>query len=366
MSLESYLIDSLFEGLIIFNARCRVKRINPSAERILGKSEKSARNTLVEDLFPKTSGVADLVKASLKEGRTMARGGVEYPTAAGSPLNLFVSVSPLQKPDGTVDGAALLFRDETLLKEVDRSRRRADQLSTVDVLNLGMAHEIRNPLGGIKGAAQLLSSDLEPGSPLGEYCDVIVREVDRINSLLESLLAAYPRGEMPMEEINIHEILNEAHTLISMSGKAHSMQFSRVYDPSLPPVWGERNGLFQVFLNLFKNAVEASPAGGKIVIRTLTPVGAPLSHLLAPERKHRGGVLEVDVMDEGHGFDPVITEFGTPFFTTKSKGVGLGLAICERIIRNHGGSLSLENREGGGAMVRVFLPMNEKGEGGSV
>ena len=359
-ALESNLIDSLFEGLIILDGRGHVGKINPSAERILGKSQKSVSGRPVEELFPGGAGVAELARVSLAEGRTLVRSGVEFSGPGKSPLHLFVSVSCLQKPDGAIDGAVLLIRDETLLKEVDRSYRRADQLSSMDILNLGMAHEIRNPLGGIKGAAQLLSSELKPDSPLHEYCEVILREVNRIDSLIESLMAAYPKGEIDTEMINIHEVLSEALTLVQMSEKGRKMTFSKVFDPSLPPITGERNGLFQVFLNLLKNAVEASPPGGEITLRTLTPVGGPLSHFLATEKKHKGGLLEVDVMDQGHGFDPVITEFGTPFFTTKSKGVGLGLAICERIIRNHEGSLSLENRERGGAVVRVFLPMDPR------
>jgi len=360
LSLESNLIDSLFEGLLILDDRGHVRKINPSAERILGKSRKSVMGMPVQGLFPGNTGVAELVETSLAEGRTLVRSGIEYTFPGRSPLNLFVSVSCLQKPDGSIDGAVLLIRDETLLKEVDRSHRRADQLSSMDILNLGMAHEIRNPLGGIKGSAQLLSSEIKQESPLQEYCEVILREVNRIDSLIESLLAANPKGDIHTEEINIHEVLNEALALVKMSDKGREMTFSKVYDPSLPSITAERNGLFQVFLNLFKNAVEASPPRGEIIIRTLTPVGGPLSHLLASEKKYKGGLLEVDVMDQGHGFDPVITEFGTPFFTTKSKGVGLGLAICERIIRNHGGSLSLDNREEGGAKVRIFLPMNPR------
>lgn len=309
------------------------------------------------ELFPGSPELAELVEASLEENRALVHSGIEYTVPAGNALHLSVSVSPLQKPDGAIIGAALLVRDETLLKEIDRSHRRADQLATLGVLNLGMAHEIKNPLGGIKGAAQLLRSDLETGSPLIEHCDVILRGVERIDGLLEGLLAALPKGEAHFEELNIHEVLNEVMTLLELSEETSDLRFSKLFDPSLPAIRGDRNGLVQVFLNLLKNAVEASSPGGEITVRTLIPVGTPLGHQLSTGTSQKGGVLEVDVMDMGSGFDPAVREFSAPFFTTKPKGVGLGLAITERIIHNHEGALVLDNREGGGAVVRVFLPL---------
>ncbi|MDF1536288.1 MAG: ATP-binding protein [bacterium] len=361
MSLESLLTDSLLEGLFIFDAEARLVRINPSGERILGRSERTAAGKFAGEIFDSSPGISGLVKAALEEGRAVVQSGLTMPAPDGKKFNLSVSVSPLQDADGTLEGVALLIRDETLLKELDRSQRRADQLATLGILNVGMAHEIKNPLGGIKGATQLLKSEIGEGtrgSSLDEYCDVILREVDRIDSLLDGLLAAVPRGDLRHSGINIHEILNEVVTLLELSGETAGLTFERLYDPSLPHIRGDRNGLTQVFLNLLKNSVEASPPGGQIVVRTLVPVGAPLTAPSAPGNSHRGAFLEVEVEDRGPGFDPGVTEFAAPFFTTKPKGVGLGLVISEQIVQNHGGSLTLDNREGGGAVVRVFLPLN--------
>jgi two-component system nitrogen regulation sensor histidine kinase GlnL len=364
MSLESHFIASLFEGVFIFDARARLLRVNTAGERILGRSEKAVAGETADGLFPVNPELAELVRASLGESRALVHSGIEYAGQGGRPFHLSVSVSPIQEPDGTLIGATLIVRDETLLKEIDRSQRRADQLATMGIMNLGMAHEIKNPLGGIKGAAQLLRSDLEEDSPLIEYSDVILREVDRIDRLLEGLLAAQPRGEVHFEELNIHEVLNEVLRLLELSGETSNLTFSRVFDPSLPAIRGDRNGLTQVFLNLLKNAVEASPPGGEVTVRTLVPVGMPRGQMPAPRARQKGGVLEVDVMDRGQGFDPSAGDFPAPFFTTKTKGVGLGLAITEQIIRNHEGALHLENREEGGAVVKVFLPLGSvKDEG---
>ncbi len=359
MNLESLLIDSLLEGLFLFDRKAHLVRVNPSGERMVGRSERSLVGKDAEGIFEDNPEMADLVRASLKENRALVHSGIALKRPDGGTFNLSVSASPIQEPDGKAVGTALLVRDETLLKEVDRAARRADQLATLGVLNVGMAHEIKNPLGGIKGATQLLRLDLEETSPMQEYCEVILREVDRIDGLLESLLAAMPRGEVRYTEINIHEVLNEVLTLVELSEDARGFTFTRIYDPSLPPVRGDRNGLIQVFLNLLKNAVEASPPGSDIVVRTLVPVGGPLTLPGGrPGSGPRGSFLEVEVEDHGEGFDPGIKEFTTPFFTTKSKGVGLGLAISEQIIQNHGGSLTLDNGQDGGAVVRVYLPLN--------
>ena len=362
MNLESLLTDSLLEGIFIFDAGKRLVRMNPSGERILGRSESSSSGKLVQEVFDTSPEIIGLVNASLEEARAVVQSGLTITSSGGKKFNLSISVSPLLTSDGTLEGVVLLIRDETLLKELDRSQRRADQLATLGVLNVGMAHEIKNPLGGIKGATQLLRSELgddsSPTSYLDEYCDVILREVDRIDGLLEGLLAAVPRGDLRHTEINIHEILNEVVTLLELSEDTRGLTFERIYDPSLPPIQGDRNGLTQVLLNLLKNAVEASPPGSQIVVRTLIPVGAPITTASAQGISHRGGYLEVDVEDHGEGFDMDVKEFATPFFTTKPKGVGLGLTISEQIVQNHGGSLVLDNLEGGGAIVRVFLPLN--------
>ena len=357
LPLESHLTDSLVEGLFLFDTKARLVRVNPSGERILGRSFRSVVNKDAAKVFSGNIELDEMVKACLSETRAVVHSGITMPGPEGKTIDLSVSVSPIQEPDGTLVGAALLVRDETILRDMDRSYRRADQLATFSVLNLGMAHEIKNPLGGIKGATQLLGSELEPESPMMEYCEVILREVERIDGLLESLLAAVPREELRSSEINIHEILDEVLNLLEMSEDAAAMKFLRVYDPSLPTLLGDRNGLVQVFLNLLKNAVEASAPGGSITIKTQVPVGSPVGKTGAPRTGSRGGYLEVIITDEGQGFDPEIKEYATPFVTTKSKGVGLGLAISEQIVHDHGGALMLDNQDGGGALVRVYLPL---------
>jgi PAS domain S-box-containing protein len=353
VTVESQIIPSLTEGLFLFDSQGYLVRLNPSGERLIARSEKAMMGKPSEDLFPNNPELTELITEALREGRPITKSGVQLINADRTEFYLTISASPLLESDGSVQGVVVLARDETLIREIDRSFRRADQLATLGTLNLGMAHEIKNPLGGIKGATQLLRSELGEENPLMENCEIILREVQRIDQLLENLLAAAPRENQLTDLLNIHEVLNDVIELMGHWTDAKDISFTKIYDPSLPQILGDRNGLVQVFLNLLKNSVEACQGKGVVTVRTMAPVAAPEN----PALGRRGGVLEVDIEDEGSGFDPSIESFSTPFFTTKPKGVGLGLAISEQIIQNHGGNLLLENQESSGARIRVILPL---------
>jgi two-component system, NtrC family, nitrogen regulation sensor histidine kinase GlnL len=357
---ERELIPSLVEGLFLFDRAGRLARLNPSGERILARSERRLLGKSAREVFPANPELWETVEGALREGRTVRRLEVRLANFKGEQLFLSFSASPSEDTEGGTQGAILLARDETLLRQLERSFRKADQLATLGTLAVGFAHEIKNPLGGIKGATQLLSMELPPGSPLLEHCEVVLREVGRIDGLLEQLMGLTPREAPPFVELNVHEVLNEVAALMERWEGRGRRVIARVFDPSLPPVRGDRRALAQVFLNLLKNAHEASPSWGSITVRTAL---AP-QVVLSPGPHRSGGALEVAIDDEGSGFTEGVLEF-SPFFTTKPKGVGLGLVISEQIVQNHGGRLILENRQDAegrtvGARARVVLPVAQE------
>jgi two-component system nitrogen regulation sensor histidine kinase GlnL len=252
-------------------------------------------------------------------------------------------------------GAVLVLRDLTLQQTLEATTRRADRLAALGTVASGLAHEIRNPLGGIKGAAQLLRGALEDPELL--HCaDIIIREVERLDGLVEQLreLATPPR--LQLEPVNIHRVLNDVLVLQRQAPAWGSAVLRTAFDPSLPDVQGDRAQLTQVFLNLVKNAIEALDGGGELTVSTRIETRFHIRR-----GSGRGRFLSVLIEDSGPGIpDDHQTQLFSPFFSTKPRGSGLGLAVCHRIVNEHGGAIAYEARPGGGSCFRVTLPVREE------
>src|SRR6185503_8064326 len=159
-------------------------------------------------------------------------------------------------------------RDIKRRKELEEDLKRADRLALMGTLAAGLAHEIRNPLGGIKGAAQLLRRSVDANPTVHEFIDIMIREVDRVNQLIEQLLDLSRPAQLTLEPVNIHEILDDVLMLEGHSVGAGEIRIRNRFDPSLPPIRGDRAQLTQVFLNLVKNAFQAMDAGGVLTLPT--------------------------------------------------------------------------------------------------
>jgi two-component system nitrogen regulation sensor histidine kinase GlnL len=214
-----------------------------------------------------------------------------------------------------------------------------------------MAHEIKNPLLGIRGAAQLLREELTTNEAR-EYTDIIIREADRLNALMEEMLDVVRPHALKRALVNLHEVLDGVIALEQPSCRLRGVQMRQLYDPSLPDLWADRNRLTQAFLNLIRNGWEAMPLGGTLTLAT--------SRSSEPTRVGPGGgpMLVVELTDQGVGIPAEVQQkLFTPFFTTKAKGSGLGLAISHRIVEEHGGRFVIKSTPGQGTTVRVYLPV---------
>jgi nitrogen-specific signal transduction histidine kinase len=221
---------------------------------------------------------------------------------------------------------------------------------------VGLAHEIRNPLGAIRGAVQLLSRELGSASPLQEYTSVLRTEVDRVNRIIEMLLdLARPVPVRPVP-LNLHQLLERVALLTEETARTRRLTLVRRYDPSLPPVMGDEDRLVQVFHNLVRNAMEAMSGGGRITLATrvsLNPLFGKMDLGGGPR-----SMVEAQVIDEGSGIPAEArARIFDPFFTTKSHGLGLGLGICHQILEQHRGAIDVHSEEGRGTTVTCFLPV---------
>lgn len=352
----SDVLASIADGIIVIDPTGRLLDLNPAAEQMLAVGASQVIGAPVEDLVhghPDNAWLAELARLTLREGVGRRR-SEDHLRARGHEVSVSAACAPVHDETGTLRGAVVVLHDLTLERALDVSTRRTDRLASLGTVALGLAHEIRNPLGGIKGAAQLLRAGLRDPEQI-RATDIIIREVDRLDRLVEELRGLGTPPHLELGPQNIHRILNDVLSLQRQSREWGAITVRREFDPSLPAVLGDRAQLTQVFLNLVKNAVESLQATGTLFISTRLETRYHVRRSSA-----RRQFLSVIVADDGPGVpEHAQSHLFSPFFTTKAWGTGLGLAVCHRIVSEHGGIIAHEPRPGGGARFRVTLPVSE-------
>lgn len=345
------ILANLDDGVIALDADGKVIFFNEASEVLTDISSAGAVRQSFERIFKREPWLVDLVRRTHPPRQKRARGEGDFISRWGRKIPVGVTVSPLQDPHGHFVGTILLLRDIKRRKELEEDLKRADRLILMGTLGAGLAHEIRNPLGGIKGAAQLLRRSVDGNPSVREFTDIMIREVDRVNHLIEQLLDLSRPAELQLAPINIHEILEDVLLLECQTLGDKQLQIKKWFDPSLPPIRGDRARLTQVFLNLVKNAFQAMERGALTVTTRVETDYHVREQGTAPNR-----FIWVDLADEGIGIrDENFPHIFSPFFTTKNNGTGLGLATCYRIIKEHGGTIRVESTEGKGSTFRVSL-----------
>jgi two-component system nitrogen regulation sensor histidine kinase GlnL len=347
-------LASIEDGVVVMDNRGCIAEVNPAAELLIGVSAPQAAGNDVGAFFgPTNAWLADLARNVLREGTSRRRGEGAL-DSAGHSAPVSAACAPVLDRHGGVRGAVLVLHDLTMQRMLEATTRRADRLASLGTVALGLAHEIRNPLGGIKGAAQLLRNGVDDPE-LVRCTEIIVREVERLDGLVERLRKLSEPPRLQIEPTNIHRILNDVLGLESQAPTWKAITLRTAFDPSLPPVRGDRAQLTQVFLNLVRNAVEAMGGEGEISVSTRME-----SAFHIRRESGRGRFLSVLIADTGPGIplDHQANLF-SPFFSTKARGSGLGLAICHRIVSEHGGTIGYDGSAGGGAGFRVTLPVCE-------
>jgi two-component system nitrogen regulation sensor histidine kinase GlnL len=345
------ILASLSDGIVVVDPTCRVVMFNPAMEEMTGISSPRIAGKPLATVLPKASPIPGRVVTTLETGHPFFAPEAEWQQGDGLLFPTSTSISAILDRAGKTLSAVLVVRDLRRIKELEESQRPGERLTAFGVLAAAMAHEIKNPLLGIRGAAQLLRDEL-PTDGAREFTDVIIREADRLNALMEDMLdfaRPHPLNRVP---VNLHQVLDAVMALEQPSCEAHGVHITPRYDPSLPDLWADPNRLTQVFLNLVRNAWEAMPHGGTLILTTKR-AGEPVR--IGPGG---GPMLLVEIADDGSGIAPEVQQkLFTPFFTTKAHGSGLGLAISHKIIEEHGGRFIIKSAAGQGTTVRVYLPI---------
>ncbi|HEX6438499.1 MAG TPA: ATP-binding protein [Candidatus Binatia bacterium] len=346
------ILSSVEDGVITLDRSGKVSFFNEAAEILTDLAASRALSLSFLRIFRKEPWLLELVKKSFPPLQESARGEGDLVSRWGKRVPVGVTVSPLVETDGKCLGSILLVRNLTQHKEFEEDLKRADRLAMVGTLAAGLAHEIRNPLGGIKGAAQLLRRSLDPGSSLIEYTNIMNREVDRVNLLIEQLLDLSRPAKLEIVPLNIHQVLEDVLLLELKTQDAPTVNIRKLFDPSLPPIRGDRNRLTQVFLNLVKNGYQAMNGSGTLTITTRLET----DRHVRGQGAERSRFIWVEIADQGSGIkEEDLPYIFSPFFTTKNSGTGLGLAVCYWIIREHGGIIRVESFAGKGSTFKVSL-----------
>ena len=323
--------------------------VNEAAEALFGHGLSLLARGRFRAALPPGSVLVSLLDRAITEGALVREHGVEVNLFGQPPFEADGAAAPLG------DGSVLLTLHVKGVLGVDRG---ADAAGLRSVVGLGkmLAHEIKNPLAGIRGAAQLLKTGASAvDQPLAQ---LIVDETDRIRRLVDRMEAFSDEAPTPREPVNIHQVLDRVRALVA-NGVADGLQLKESYDPSLPPVWGDEDHLIQIFLNLTKNAAEAAHMRGDdrgvISIQTAWRPGVRVRG--SDGKTASGAPIEVKVIDNGPGVPTSLREhLFQPFVTTKVNGTGLGLALVTKLVTAHGGLIDFES-EPGRTVFRVLLPV---------
>lgn len=349
-------LASLPDAVIAVDVQLRVVFWNAAAEELVGRSARRSEGRLVKELFPPNASIVSRFAETVASGesRSEADATIDLPDGRGVPVSLLTAA--LFNREGTVEGAVAVLRDVSRLRQLEDEVRRGETLAAAGRMAVGVAHEIRNPLGAIRGAVQLLARELRGDARYAEYTDVVVKEVDRVNRIIESLLDLGRPVQLRRVPLNPHQLLERVCLLTEAAAREARVTVLKRYDPSLPPILGDEDRLLQVFHNLVGNAIDAMRAGGRLTLTTrvsMNPLYGKMDVGGGPRT-----MVEIQVADEGPGI-PAATRARVfdPFFTTKDTGLGLGLAICHRLVEEHRGAIQIDSTEGRGTTVTCFLPI---------
>lgn len=361
--MDKAILDSLNTPVLVSDAEGRIRHGNAAAGRFWRVPPPALSKYTLALLFTGDERIGAAVLRAVTSEASSTIEPVLIPSETGRPPTVLrVQVNPMQspaKPPSRQPGLAVLaLSDETRREQIETANHEARMRQAMGLMLKGLAHELQNPLSGIKGATQLLLRKLGGTSSHSEYPEVILKELERLERLIKNLLAHGENPPLNLTDFNLHELLDEVLWFVSNSHA--QLEMIRLYDPSLPDCRADRDRLHQVFLNLLRNAAEASPEGG--ILRIRTQIVGPWSgeiELPDPGRTY----FQIDVEDQGTGISAEHREqLFTPFFTTKTSGTGLGLSISQQIIIAHKGWLRYGVINNQATVFTVFLPITESQE----
>jgi len=335
----SKLLDNLSSAVLFFNHHMILKFMNSAAEIMFAISAHHMLNQKAEHLLQcSRHNISNSLSRALNNGTAFTEREMILNLPEDRQITVNCTVTPLMD---NIDQLGLIVELQQVDRQlqISRDERLLNQNLAIRDIVRGMAHEIKNPLGGLRGAAQLLEQEL-PNDELKEYTQIIIEEADRLQNLVNRMLG--PNNLPQLSDINIHHILERVRQLVLVES-AHSVEIWRDYDPSIPELSLDNDRMVQAFLNLMRNAVQATEnqALRKITLKTRILRKYTIGHI------HHKLVVKISIIDNGIGISESIREnLFFPMVTTKEHGVGLGLSISQSLINQHHGLIECKSKSG--------------------
>lgn len=343
---DSYILDSLPHALITLDRSGRIIGLNMKASRLLETDLWVAKGKNLKELIPE--GIESrpfyrLIESSF-DGRTMHPELLKIPIGAKAPRTFWVEISPVKSHKG-LQSISISLKDQSSLVEIRNQIHRLEGLAALGSMASGIAHEVRNPLGSIKTFTELTQEDLAPEDHRRTYTREILKQVDRLNELVEDILALSRDAVIHPEEVDLKLVISESLSIAMSQFTDKAVRVSQECEPNLPKVFGDARKLARAFLNIIINSFQALRGQGEIRITACSAPG---------ENGKR--VIRIDIADNGTGIEQEhLKRIFEPFYTRKARGTGLGLAIAHNIISAHGGRIEVESEAEKGTVFHITL-----------
>lgn len=342
------ILENLNTAVITLDAELRLTSINPAAEVLFALSAKQTLGQPVSVWLSSDNSLEPTLKQVLESQHPLTAREVQLSLPGDKHITVDYTITPNATRENNETSLTLeLVRVDRILRLVNEEKM-VHMHTTNRALIRGVAHEIKNPLGGIRGAAQLLEKELTGSSNLGEYTQIIIQEVDRLRNLIDRMLGPIRPADRTV--INVHEVLEHINRLVAAE-IPEGLKVSTDYDPSLPELVGEKDQLIQAVLNIVRNAIEAMDGKGRIRFRTRVE-----RQFTIAQHRHRL-VIRIDIEDNGPGIpEDMLSDIFYPLVTSRAEGTGLGLAITQDIVSRHGGLIQCQSKPGR-TVFSTFLPL---------
>jgi two-component system, NtrC family, nitrogen regulation sensor histidine kinase GlnL len=356
--LKSYtdnILGSLTTGIVTIDLDGRVVTLNPEAELLTGFFRGEAAGRYCTELFAHTPELSDLLMETLASHAPIAGVPLTLRRRNGSTLPIEFSTAPLKGGEGKNLGVIGVFRDVTLLRQLESDLQRSDRLAALGTMAAGLAHEIKNPLTSLLTFSRHLERRFDDPNFRERFGNVVPRELERINGIVERLLELARPARMSFAQVRLPELLDRAIELYADQLDERRIVIGREYARDVPSIQADREALYRVFVNLIANALDAMPDGGRLIVRT----GWTASRDPLPlTRRRSANRVKIEVEDTGDGIEASETNrVFNPFYTTRDHGTGLGLALAHKVVQDHSGVISFRSTPGRGTTFTIVLPL---------